>query len=229
MGEYCQEQFDSHVRDYTAVFVKRERHSNQLSEAVTMDVKIRRELRVDGQKTEPLSVYLKFQKPQTGREVIWVEGENDGKLIVHEGSGLQKYVRLNLDPQGTIAMLGNRYPITDIGFGSLFRKLISRATEDRKRGTCQVEIYCHQEFAGRPCTVIEAKHSNPGGGSSHHLARIYIDEEWEIPVKYSAYLWPEVSGGPPVLDEEYLWQEIRFNVGLKDEDFDPDNERYDFP
>ena len=36
---------------------------------------------------QPFSVYMKFLKPRAvaGREVIWVKGQNDNKLIAHEG------------------------------------------------------------------------------------------------------------------------------------------------
>lgn len=37
------------------------------------------------------------------------------------------------------------------------------------------------------------------------------------------------SRAKPVLEEEYTYMDVKLNVGLTDEDFDPDNKTYQFP
>ena len=98
------------IHDYTALFVKRCRVGGELSPMTYAEVKI---LNPRPQRRTPMSVYLKFLKPSSvrGREVIWVDGRNEGKLIAHE-SGFKNFVSLKLDPNGYLAMRGQRRPIT---------------------------------------------------------------------------------------------------------------------
>ena len=60
--------------------------------------------------------------------MIWIEGRNDGKLVAHD-IGIKGMIRVSLDPNGAIAMRGQRYPITEIGLENLVQKT------DRKGGT----------------------------------------------------------------------------------------------
>ena len=61
-----------------------------------------------------------------------------------------------------------------------------------------------------------------------HLARIFIDDELQVPIRYAAYLWPAREGGKPVLDEEYTYLNLKLNNGFTDRDFDYRNEKYRF-
>ena len=147
------------VVDYTAVMAKRERINNKIGEREFMQIKIRNERTIEGTSV-PFSVYMKFLKPRAcaGREVIYVKGANDGKLIVHEakGGGLG-FKTFYLDPTGWIAMRENRYPIYDAGIENLVVKLIEKANRDRAAGFCEVD-YRDGAISKRPCTVIEVVH-----------------------------------------------------------------------
>ncbi len=81
-----------------------------------MMIKVQTRLRGDTEDA-PLRVYLRFLSPEAinGREVLWVEDLNDGKMAVHEVGLLFSLKTLWLDPNGVIAMQGQRYPITQIG------------------------------------------------------------------------------------------------------------------
>ncbi len=52
-----------------------------------------------------------------------------------------------------------------------------------------------------------------------HLARIYVDDKLQVPVRYEAYDWPETEGGSPLLMEEYTFLDLKLNVGLSQADF----------
>ena len=76
------------IDDYTCTMVKRERIKGVLGDHEYMQAKVRnRKLDENGKIKTPLSAYLKFVKPKNveGREVVWVEGQNNGKLKAHEG------------------------------------------------------------------------------------------------------------------------------------------------
>ena len=224
------ERIRQNVRDYTATLIKRELINGRLSDYQYSFVKIRHRRIENGQVVVPFSVYLKFLKPRSvaGREVIWVEGRNGGKLLAHEG-GLKNLLRFQLDPHGFVAMLGNRYPITEIGFLNLIEQLLHRGERERLHGECEVLFHNDARVDSRPCTMIEVVHPHRRPHFDFHMARIFIDQELNIPVQYAAWSWPERPGGPPVLLEEYTYRDVRLNVGLTDRDFDPDHPEYRFP
>jgi hypothetical protein len=62
----------------------------------------------------------------------------------------------------------------------------------------------------------------------YYLARIFLDDEWRLPMHYSSYDWPTREGGPPLLLEEYTYTNFQPNVGLTDADFNYRNEEYGF-
>lgn len=218
------------VVDYTATMIKRERINDELQEHQFIFLKVRNHKEQNGEVTTPLSAYLKFLKPDwlKGREVIWVEGQNDGKLIAHE-TGFKNLFKLKLDPDGLIAMIGQRYPITNIGIEKLVEELIKRGERDRKHGKSIVNFYKDSKVDKRLCRMIEVIHPDPSEQFDFYRARICIDNELNVPIYYAAWSWPEERGGDPVLLEEYTYRDLKLNVGLTDADFDPDNPEYDYP
>jgi hypothetical protein len=220
----------SSIQDYTAKLVKRERIGDELGEYEFMFAKIRNR-KVQNQATVvPFSVYLAFLKPATvkGREVIYVENQNQGRVIAHEG-GMKRMLGTHaLEPTGWMAMQGQRYPITDIGIENLVTKLIERGERDKRFGECGVRFLEGAKVSERACTVIEVTHPEKIGPYDFHIAQVFLDNEYKIPVRYAAYSWPRVAGGEPELLEEYTYQDINFNVGLTDADFDPNNPQYGF-
>lgn len=218
----------ANVRDYTATMIKRERMGGRLGDESKMELKLR--CRVDGQSPSTLAVYLRFLEPASaaGREVIWSEGLRDGKLIAHEG-GFKNWTRLTLDPTGMLAMVGNKYPITDIGMRRLAEKLIEKGMEDRQQGTCIVQTIPDQRVGDRSCTLYQIVHPEPGEGFDFHIAQIFVDSQRNIPLRYAAFLWPEDPDQPPPLEEEITFLNVKLNVGLAERDFDPDNPDYNYP
>lgn len=209
------------IKDYTAILSKQERINGKLQEAQMMEIKIRH---------EPLSVYLNFiyPKAQVGKEAIWVKGKNDNKVIGH-GVGAQKIFGTQfLEPDGTIAMLGNKYPITDIGFLNLVDKLAEVGREDVKYGECEVVYYENIKYDERECTVIQVKHPVPRKNFRFYIARIFVDNELNLPIRYESYDWPKKEGDKPPLLEMYAYQQIKINPGLSDKDFEHDNPDYGY-
>lgn len=225
----------NHISDYVATIIKRERTPNgKLPERQVMFCKIRhRRTDADGNILVPFSIYLKFLEPQpiAGREVVWVENQNDGKLIAHE-PGLKNIIRFKLDPEGFIAMMGQRYSLSNLGIENLIVKLIERGEQEREHGdieNCQVQFTDHVKLDGRPCTLIEIRHPHQTELVTCYVARIFFDNERKIPLRYAAFLWPDSPAEELPVDEEYTYRDVRVNLGLTDADFDPDNPEYDFP
>jgi hypothetical protein len=217
--------------DYTCRIIKQERIRGELQPQEFMDAKIRCRKVQDGKVTVPLSVYLKFVSPANvaGREVVWVERQNNNKLRAHEGGAAGRFLpSVWLDPDGTLAMRGQLHPIYDIGIENLVIKLIERGQKERKFGECQVEFVPGAKINGRVCTVLKVMHPTPRPHFEFYRAEIFIDDELKVPVRYAAYLWPAKPGDPEPVIEAYTYLNIKKNVGLTAADFDSQNPNYNF-
>ncbi|MGH7139933.1 MAG: DUF1571 domain-containing protein, partial [Pirellulales bacterium] len=210
------------VKDYTGEFSKRERVGGELLPEERDAAKIRH---------QPFSVYLKVIKPQSsaGQEVIYVEGRNDGNLIAHTtGFGSNVIGRLSLDPHGFLATRSNRYTIKDVGLKNLVIKLLDLGKRKELFRESQVAI-SKVDFADRPCKQVEISSPHAIGDFRLAIARIVLDDEWDVPVHFESHEWPAEGGDKPVLSETYSYYDLHFDVGLTDRDFDPDNPDYAFP
>lgn len=219
------------IRDYTATMVKRERIDGKLGQQEYVFVKVRNRQAIPGQAPVPFSVYVKFLKPAAmkGRESIWVEGRNNGKLTAHDTGPIRGLVTVNLDPTHWLAMEGNRYPIYDIGFENLAVKLIEKGERDRQYGDVTVDFYKNAKINGRTCTLMKISHPVKKKPFDYHIVHIFIDDELQIPIRYASWSWPTTPGGKPVLEEEYTYLDVKLNVGLTEKDFDKSNKEYAFP
>jgi outer membrane lipoprotein-sorting protein len=210
------------IKDYSCTMVKRERIDGKLGEHEYMFLKVRQ---------QPFSVYLYFMAPDTvkGQEVLFVDGQNDGNMLAHAGSGVRAMVgTVSLKPSSMLAMQGNRYAITEIGVENLAKRLVEVAEHDKQFGECEVNFFPNAKVNGRICTCVQVVHPVPRRNFRFHLARVFIDDELLIPIRYEAYDWPQETGGQPVLMEEYTYMNVKVNQGFTDLDFDPKNTAYKF-
>ena len=221
---------NQNVRDYTCLMVKRERINGKLLDHEFMTCKVRH-ARQDGGSHTPFSVYLNFRKPASmqGREVIYVEGQNNGKLIAHEGGFKGRLIpTVYLMPTSALAMRNCKYPITEIGIKKLTAMLIEKGERDRKVGPCKVRILRGAKVKNRVCTCIEVRHDDRHPEYDFHKARIFLDNELKVPIRYEAYDWPEKEGSAPQLMEEYTYMKMKLNVGLNDMTFSTKNPNYNY-
>jgi hypothetical protein len=230
VAELALQRIDSKYFDYTAVLTNQVRYNGNLREQNKLAVKIRHARVLDDGTKIPFSIYTKFIEPaaNAGREVIWMDGWNDGNLMVHL-TGWQNLMRISLEPSGSLAMEGNLYPVTMIGMRNLLRQILEKGTRDLKREPGIVKLKRGLKMDNRIVTMIESIHPVRSEHFDYHIARIFLDEELGLPVGYEGYVWPEKEGEPPVLLEKYFYSEIQVNVGLTDSDFDPANTNYEFP
>ncbi len=217
----AKDNISANIKDYTCTMHKRELINGELKDREAMFLKVRH---------NPFSVYLYFLTPNKikGREAIYVDGRNNGKLIAHDVGLVKGIITVYLDPNGDLAMSGQRYPVTEIGFNNLTKRLIEVANNDAKFGECEVKFFNDAKIANRPCLGIQVVHPVPRKNFLFNKALVYVDKELNVPVRYEAYDWPATEGGKPQLLEEYTYTNIKTNVGLTDADFDEHNKEYKF-
>lgn len=210
------------IQDYSATLAKRERIGGKLLDYEYIFVKLRQ---------KPFSVYMYFLAPAElkGQEVIYVEGQNDGNMFAHTvGIKDTMFGTVSLKPDGPIAMRNQRYPLTELGILNLTRRLVEVAEKDIKYGECDVKFYEGAKINGRVCTCIEVVHPVPRRNFLFHLARIFVDKELNLPIRYESHDWPRAEGEAPGLMEEYTYLNLKLNNGFTDADFDKSNPNYKF-
>jgi len=223
------DEIERKVRDCSAVIVKRERIGNKLIETA-MFAKIRE---------KPSSVYLHFlarsidgkdDKSTNGREVIYVPGKNDDKLIVHTPGILDMtWGKMTLAPKGVLAMQGERYPITEIGLANLCKQLIKRGESAVDASQVTVKRYLRARINTRACTLLEIIYPVHEPKTWGYLARVFMDNELNFPIRVEVHELPLDRSQRPQLVEEYTYLDLKLNNGYSDADFDPKNPQYKFP
>jgi hypothetical protein len=209
------------VHDYSADFHKREMIGRKLIETKLL-VKLRE---------DPFAVYLKFLSPHAGREVIFVSGQNDNQLLVHETGFASLAGTLSLDPKGSYAMDENRYPVTNMGLRHMLTKLMETWLSGAEVPNSQV-IERADVFVGtQKCNTVDVIHPRPHAKAKYHLTRLYVDQASGWPVRVQAYDFPNHRdsrnpGG--TLVEDYTYSNLKVNLGLTNHDFSTRNKAYAF-
>ncbi len=213
------------VSDYTATLHKQERLGSSLGEVQTVQVKLRH---------APFSVYMKWLTFDKGRELIYVEGENDGNMLVQPGGWKGRLTgTLALEPTGRMAMSESRHPPSEAGLVRLAETLLSYNRKNLKsnRGwTC--EMYDNQKVQGRDCYLFITVYDSSDVSEIYRKSIQYIDKELSLPIVVKNFTW-DSAADPAKIDESsliesYTWTDIRVDQRLANSDFDETNSEYRF-
>jgi hypothetical protein len=208
------DEIDHNVHDYCCTLVKQERVDGELGEPQHILLKVM---------SDPFSVYMSFLKPYAGREVVYVAGQNQGKMVVLDVGVKRMLGKMNLDPQGSLAMSGQKHPITDVGIRNLTAKLAKMWEGEMKFAECAVTVNPDSHADGRSATMIQVVHPIPRQDFRFNYARLFLDNEKKVPIHFDAYTWPDQAGGEPQLDEKYTYTSLKLNNGYTAREFDATN------
>ena len=150
-------------------------------------------------------------------------GQNAPKSNALDCGFKRKLGPLTLNPEGMIAMRGQKHPITSVGIRNLTQKVLDIAKADMQFAECEVFTDPNQKIDGRNCTMVMVTHPERRQQFQGHIARLFFDNEHRVPIYYDAYLWPETEGAPPPLEESYMYRNLQLNNGFGARDFDAKN------
>jgi hypothetical protein len=216
------------VRDFTCILVKRERINGRLRDYEYMATKLRRRRVVNGKVVEPYSVFTQFLAPRKlrGRKVIYVEGQNENKMVVRNGGQRFKYVKLKIALDSEAARRESHYPITELGLSNVVARLAEQVRDDIALDplgeNTTVAFFSGAKIDDRSCTHIRVTHLEKSSEYDFHIANVYVDDELKVPIRVEGYDWPDKEGDEPILLEEYTYTKLKLNVGLNDDDFSLD-------
>jgi hypothetical protein len=213
---------------YSAIFSKRERLGSEVTDLATFQLKVRH---------QPLAVYLKWlDGPGVGKEVLYIDGENEGSLLVRLGGLRGRLIpSFKIDPTGALAMNESRYPITKGGILGLSDSLIAhREHELQNHVYARAQQEPDADCDGRRCTVYLFEFDDREHSPDYRKSIQYIDRQWNVPLHVENYGWPEpgqhLEGA--ALDEATLIEYYKYtNIvtnGFTDDDFSPSNPEYRF-
>lgn len=201
----------NNVRDYTCRLDKRVRKNGILYEEIDIYVKHMR----------PANYYFRWNRGiQKGQEVIFAKGKNNGKIVAHPG-GILNFITLQLDPEGSIAMMKNRHSLINSGMGKIMSLIETTYKQSRDAGLEAVRYIGEEQVDNRTVLILEGKFPQHRGYYAHRII-ISFDKELKLPIEVSVYDWSNK------LVEEYLFRNLEINVGYSDSDFDPYNPEYRF-
>jgi hypothetical protein len=232
----CLDNIQGSIQDYSCLLLRRENVNGKLLKPEYIYTKVRNR-RLDGDKVVvPFSVYMKFLKPDDvkGREIIYIEGQNNGKMLVKEGGMRGRLLpSIWLDTRSLLVMRTCRYPISDVGIQTLTEKLLERGHADD--GNVANEDYVAEyrdgaKLNGRECKYLKIDFFTQKPVNEASRLEIFIDKSLMVPIRYVAYDWPKVplDGKKPPILEEYTYLKLELNKKFKDADFDPENPKYNF-
>ncbi len=217
------------VSDYTCTFFKQERLGTELGDGQIMELKMRH---------KPFSVYMKWLSGEKGRELLYVDGEQNNKMIVHPGGWKSRIVpSIKLEPDSSLAMSESRHPVTMVGLLKLSDEIIARRKSEIER-KCPIRCqFIENETANdRPCYCFVSVYLDRKASEEYRKSIQYIDREWLLPICVKNFTWPEAKqsfANDAALDEatlveHYAYTELQFNQQLANDDFDRANKTYNF-
>jgi hypothetical protein len=190
-------------------------------------MRVREEVSDGGRVLQPFSIYLQFVGPAkvAGRRVLYVNGRNDGKVMVRNGGKHFDYVVVNLDPDGDTAREESLMPITQTGFNQVLAQMINilerHQRVDPSAANTKVERIEGAKLNKRACTVVRITHPLPQKGLEFHVANVFVDQELHVPVRVDIASWPKHPENPSPLLAEYTYTDLQINVNLPDNAFSP--------
>ena len=188
------------VSDYTCRLRKQERIKGKLRPEQDMDARFR---------MEPHSVFLRWtSKPYKNREVLYVEGKHDGKLLVYLADWPVFKGVIPLRPDSNEALKDSLHPVSMAGIRFLVDRMVKQFDEAVDAGTLKAEVTVEQ-LDDKATYRLTRKLED--GGKRHWN----VDPETWLPVRVATY---DKDGQ---LCETYWYRDLKINVGLKDNDFDP--------
>ncbi len=199
------------VRDYTCTMAKKELVDGDYVSWKNVTYKHRKSN----------NYYMKWTEgSMAGMEVIYAGKKYNNKIKSHLG-GLLNVKNFDLDPKGTLAMKDNRHSILESDLGFTIQLMKKNLQNAKKLKVGKIEYLKDATVSGRNTMLFKAVFPS-GMGFFAATIFIYIDKSLVLPVKFDIYDWDKK------LLESYTFSNMKVNTGLKDIDFDINNEEYSF-
>ncbi len=191
------------VKDYKAVFLKREESQGVLGEQETLFLKFEK----------PFKIFLHwFDTHRKGLQVLYERGRHDGKLAIHQPGlllGLAPVIFLE-QSSPWVREGSETHDIEDAGIGNFLQDLSKSAKKGVSEG--KIDVKLSQTDAGTE-TDVTFPGSLDGSGYIASRVETFFDAKTKLPIRMRLYDWTgKVTG-------VYEYKDLRLNVGAEDSEF----------
>lgn len=199
------------VSDYTCRLYKKVNKAGRILNDQNILVKYKK----------PAHYYFRWKEGRfKGREVIYVAGQNNDKIVAHTG-GLFRLFTFHLDPEGHEAMRRNHHSLRESGMEKIMTIIESNYYRSKQTGLGEIQLLGENSIDGRNVWVIHCEFPENRDFYAHKII-LYIDKELKLPVKVTVFDWDDL------LFEEYCFRDLQINTGIGEKEFDPENPGYNF-
>ncbi|TWU08419.1 DUF1571 domain-containing protein [Stieleria varia] len=234
--------YQNDVKDYTALLIKREKLGGKLSPRQFAKIKVREPKQTDEGSEVPLSVYMKFYRPQTlaGREILFVEDQRDGLMLARKGGMVFANYTQALPTDHPFAKAESNYLVTDTCVNIMFQTALDQLRCHANSADCELSEFERKSIKGKHCRHFELRLHKKADDVPYHFVRFMVDAELRLPIYVATYGWEtdashQTKSGKEseanldrTLLEEFFLAGLKINVGLGDEDFEADHPDYQF-
>jgi hypothetical protein len=164
------------VRDYTMTLVSQEWDGHGLGPAEMLAAKWARPFKL---------YYKKLNAPHRGREVLFADGWNDGKLKVSVHVWPMN-LGININPHGDLAMADNNHPIDESSLIYFVGVVLDNFRRAEARGEATIEDRGRETILGRECHRMRIVTSQ--AASSYTLLR--GETLWDVAKRFDVAMAP---------------------------------------
>jgi outer membrane lipoprotein-sorting protein len=201
------------VESYTARFVRQE--------VVEGTLRPREEALLTFQR--PRLIYLRWVAgPPAGRQILFVPGRNDDRMLVREPGFFTGLATIVMAPDSARVLRESRHPVTDIGIGHLIERILDTARGAQAAGNLTVRDGGTVAGADGRERRLELVLSRDWEDDCHRMA-LSVSGDAGLPVRATIYDWDDR------MVADYAYRELRLNPPLTRADFDAANPEYGFP
>ena len=207
--ENCVHRYNRDVHSFRLKFHKKERIGGKLNDAEEIDVCFR---------DKPHSVLFRWTEgARKAAAALYVEGENDGKLLV-KPTGLGSLAGIvKRDPEGSDAKKSGRYSLKEFGLKNATLRALASWKAAKAEDALHVELVGEEKVKqcdGRTCWVLKrSKYVKPENDGIVETT-LYVDKETWLQVG------SVVRGAGGKLIGEYYFRDIQLNPKFDDETFE---------
>jgi len=212
--EFCIDQYDRSVRDYTCTFTKQELIGEKLSAEQVMRAFFRE---------KPFSVRLEWTKNEDKcSRVLYVADrwvEKGKQMAVVEPGAIARlfipYVMRQID--GPEARKSSRRTINQFGVRNSLSLILKYCQIAKEKGILDFEYLGKGDVDGRETLVFERRlpYTGEDGPWPDRVLLVHIDEQWLLPSLCLAYSDPEKQN----LLGKYMTTDLKLNANLSESVF----------
>jgi Protein of unknown function (DUF1571) len=196
----CLGHYDQNVRGYRLLMHKQERIGGKLQPREIIEVCFRE---------PPFSVRLHWREgARLAEQALYVDGANDGKMLVRPALLLARNLIVSRDPDGSEARQSGRFSIRDYGLKKGMERTLHTWQAAREKNELHVAFLGERkldETDGRSCLVLRRdQYARPEGDGVTEVT-VYIDRETWLQVGTVAH----GEGGQ--LIGSYFFRDLQLN------------------